>query len=95
VDFTITQHNNTVGHANCRKPVRNQDGNPTLGQLRESAKYFIFGHGVQSCGRFVENQNAGVSEISAGQREFLSFPAGEIRSILKALTQHLVKTVRQ
>jgi hypothetical protein len=52
-DFAIGQNQNTIGHSNGGKAVRNQNGHLIAREIGEPQEHFIFGAGVQTGGRFV------------------------------------------
>ena len=60
------------------KSVRNHDGRFALDKLGQRCLDFSFGFGIHSGGRFVKNQNFGVTENCARDGDSLAFTAGKI-----------------
>src|SRR5215472_10816970 len=86
----ILKNNNTVGHAHGREAVGNQEGEFVLGELRELLKDLPLGLGIEGSGRFVEDKNLRVAQVSARQSHLLPFTAGEVHTPVKAPPEHLV-----
>ncbi len=67
----LVQNQDPVGHADCGKPVGNEDGRAALGEFREALKDFVLGAGVEAGCGLVENQNLGIAHVRAPQGDLL------------------------
>src|SRR5258708_24975562 len=70
--------------------MRNKKRHFPSGKFSKSAKHFEFAARVESGGRFVQNQQLRVAQISPRQRDLLPLAAGKIHSLLEAAAQHLL-----
>src|SRR2546425_239445 len=59
-------------------------------QLRKLKKHFILGPGIQSGGRFVENQYLRIPHVGPGEGDFLPLTGGKIYSVFEPPAQHLI-----
>ncbi len=67
------QHQNPVGHANCGKPVGNQDGHTIPGQVGEAQKDFVLAPRIESGGGLVQDEQLAIAHIGSSQGDFLPF----------------------
>lgn len=54
---TTSQNHDAVGHANGRKPVRDQHRRLAAAQVLEALEHLVFGTRIQSRGGLVEDQH--------------------------------------
>src|SRR5664279_366894 len=73
----------------------NQYSSPALRQCSKPLEYFIFGAGIQRCGRLVQDQHLGLPHVSPGECNFLPFATGQFHALLEPFAQHLIITGRQ
>jgi len=52
-------------------------------------EYLLFGFGVERGGRFIKNENLGIPQIGARQRDLLPLAAGQVDAAVKAPSEHL------
>ena len=71
------QHGNTVGVAHGRDPVRNKDGGASAHYLAQVGEDLLFGVGVDAGEGVIKDQNARISQNSAGDGGALLLPAGK------------------
>ena len=57
----LVEHDDLVGHAHRREPVRDHDRDLVVGQLAEALEDLHLGLGVHRCGRLVEHEDVGVA----------------------------------
>ncbi len=91
-DRAAVEHDDFVGVANGRNPVRDEQGRPPrhhAGQLRQD---FFFRVGVHARERVVENQDARVADDGAGDGGALLLPA---RKRQTALADHGFEALRE
>src|SRR5258708_196258 len=70
--------------------MRNKKRHFPSGKFSKSAKHFEFAARVESGGRFIQNQQLRVAQISPRQSDFLPLAAGKIHSLLEAAAPHLL-----
>lgn len=61
--------------------MSNSDGRPPLGGLVNGGLHNFFGIGVEGGRGFVEQENLGIPEQSAGNRDSLLLPSRQLRSL--------------
>ena len=80
----------TVGHTNGRKPVRDKDCGFPLSEFGKSLKHLMFGPCIEGGCRFIEDKELCVAHIRAGERDLLPFTVGELHAVLEPFPEHLV-----
>src|SRR5439155_773757 len=91
-NLSVLEHDDAVGPAHGRKPVRDEEGRAALGQSVQGLQQSVFGFDVERAGRLVEDQNGRVLQQGARNRNALALAAGERRP---ALADHGVVAVGQ
>src|SRR5437879_9413374 len=93
LDGAAGQDQNTVSHADCGKPVGNQNRHALEGEVGVTPEDLGFGARVERGGGFVENQNLGIAHVSAGKGNLLPFAAGEVHTAFETSAHHLIVTI--
>ena len=91
-DSLVTENDDFIRVADRGKPVGDHDGGPVLGQLLQALLNVAFAFVIQSGGRFVQDQDPGILQENAGDRDPLFLPAGETGS---PFSHKGIVTVRQ
>ena len=63
--------------------------------VREALEHVVLGARIQCGGRLVQNQELGVAQVGARQRDLLPFPAGKLHAAFEAPSKLLPVTERQ
>ena len=95
LDLAVGQHEDAVGHADAGEAVGDQHRRLAGAQLLEAPEHLVFGTGVESGGRLVEDQHLGLAHVGAGDGDLLPFAAGQLDAVLEALADHLVVAAGQ
>ncbi len=74
-DVALLDDKDLVGAADGGEAVRNDKGCSALHEEVEPGLDEGFGFGVEGAGGFVEDENAGVGEDGAGDRQTLTLPS--------------------
>src|SRR5215470_2375050 len=91
-DASGVQHDDAVGAANRREPVRDDDRRATGHQIVERLLHHHLAFGVERAGRLVEDQNWRVLQNRARDRDALALAARKYRA---ALADHRIVAFRQ
>src|SRR6185437_9856137 len=83
----ILHHEDAVRHPDRRHPVRNQQGHFARSEVGKAPKDFVLGMRVKSRGWLVQNQQLSITQVGAGQGDFLPLAAGEVDSTLEPATE--------
>ena len=67
-DLSLLHHQNLVGAADGRQPVRDHKRGAALHEIREPVLDHLFRFRVEARGCLIENQDAGLGQNSAGNR---------------------------
>src|SRR6202023_2044773 len=79
-DPALVEYDDLVGIDDCRKPMRDHEGRPALGDEIERVLNLPFGEGVERRGRLVEDENRRRLQNGSGDRNALLFAAREFQS---------------
>ena len=97
-DPAALEHDDPVGPAHGREPVRHHDRGQPGGEVEEAVVEGRFGPHVEVGRRLVEDEDPGAAlqgEHGPGQRHPLPLPAGEVGAAVELLRQDRVPVVRQ
>lgn len=86
-DAPVFKHDDVVGQAHGAETVADEDGGFAAREDAESGEDLIFGLRVERAGRLIEDEDTGVANEGAGQRDFLPFAAAQLRAFLKPAAQ--------
>jgi hypothetical protein len=73
-DLAVLHHHDVVCLVHGRQPVRDGDGRAPGRQLLQRLAEQCLGLGVERAGRLVEQQNVGVAQDGASDRQALLLP---------------------
>ena len=79
---SIFDHQNLVGTANGGQPMGNDKRRPPLHQVGKALLDHSLRLGVEAGGSFVQNENAGIGQNGARNRDPLALPAGQFHAAL-------------
>ena len=80
-DRTVFHHEDGVGVANRREPVRDDEGSPIGSQGRHRLLHKHLGTGVDRRGRLVEDEQRRVGQEGSGDGDELSLTGGDAASV--------------
>ena len=89
LDAPAAENQDAVGHADCGKPVGNQDRHLSFREFGEALEDLKLGARVERGGGFVEDQELGIAHVGSRQRDLLPLPHGEVGAALKAAAEHV------
>jgi len=81
-DPVIIDYQHQIGVANCAQAVRNDKRGTPLQQAQQSLLNLQFGASIDAAGGFVQNQDAGICQYGAGNRQQLPLALAEIMALL-------------
>src|SRR5262252_723662 len=79
-DAALFNHQDLIRTANCRQAMRDYERGPALHELREALLDHSLGLGIQDGCRFIENQDARLSQERPRDRDALALPARQFDS---------------
>src|SRR5262249_23127623 len=86
-DLAILQHQDLIGAFDRRQPVRDDERRAAAAQRTQAVADHRFTLAVETRRRFVENENARISQDRTGDRDALPLAAGQLHT---TLTDHRV-----
>src|SRR5947209_449916 len=81
-DTAAVEDADKIGIDDRRQPVRNHDRRTTAHQRSQGGLYLALALGIERRGRLVEQQDRGVLQHRAGDRQALALSAGEAQPML-------------
>ena len=91
-DLSVFEHEDLVGALNGREPMRNHEGGATRAQRSEPVPNMLLGFRVQARRRLVQEQDLGVGENRARDRNALPLASRQAHA---AFTHHRLVLVRE
>ena len=70
-DFAVFEHNDPIGGANSRKPVRDDQSGAILHQLIQRILDQLLAFGIKCAGRLIKQQDRRILEQCPGNRQAL------------------------
>src|SRR5262249_40263858 len=81
-DFAVFQHQNLIRAADRRQTVRDDEGGPAPAQRLEAVLNQRLAFAIETRGRFVQNQDAGIRQDGSSDGDSLTLAAGKPHATL-------------